>query len=246
MQINEGFSDIPDLSAEALYSAEVRHLDRLTPAQQTQAITEAQAGNTEAGHALVVHCLNWTRMKAEAIHQEYQPRHTDIMDLISHGNLKMLEGLPQALTANDPIRYLMSTAVNEMRRYVYYHDPMIQRSRKAPDKLPATISLEAGQWPLVQRLARPDIHLASEANTVATHQFVYEALGKISEHRRKLLASYFGLFGQPAQRQQDIADELGVPKRQVAKGIESAKTMLARRLAPYMHQRVIDTGSNCT
>jgi DNA-directed RNA polymerase specialized sigma subunit len=232
---------LTDVSAHDLYSAEVQHIDRLTPEQQAQAIAEAQSGNVEAQHALVAHCLNWTRMKAEAIHQEYQPRHTDVMDLIGHGNLKMLEGLPHALQAKDPVRYLMSTAANEMQRYVYYHDPMIQRSRKTPDALPDTVRLDAGQWPHVQRLAGPDIHLVAETTAMATHQFVYEALARISEHRRKLLASYFGLDGQPAQRQQDIADELGVPKRRVAKGIESAKAMLARRLAPYMLERAINT-----
>src|SRR3954452_11776985 len=96
---------------------------------------------------------------AASIYQEREPAHSDLMDLVGHAHLKMLEALPKALRANDPMRYLMSVSALEMRLYCSYDDPLVKRSRWRPksDNHPITVSIEQGTTPPIQTLAAPDV-----------------------------------------------------------------------------------------
>ena len=49
-----------------------------------------------------------------------------------------------------------------------------------------------------------------------------------------MLTTYFGLYGQPAKRAGDIAEELQMNKKAVEHVIHRAKTKVAEKLAPYM------------
>jgi hypothetical protein len=69
------------------------------------------------------------------------------MDLIGEANVKMLEAMPNALQANDPIAYLMGVSAIEIRRYCAYHDPLIKRSKDKPAVTHQTVSLDADNTP---------------------------------------------------------------------------------------------------
>ena len=116
-----------DLSGVALYRAEVQRIPYLTREQQADYVSAAQAGNTDATHALVLNCLNWTMRRARAIHRDREPQHTDVMDLVGTANIRMLEAAPNALGADDPVSYLMTVASNAMRWQVTYKDPLVTR-----------------------------------------------------------------------------------------------------------------------
>src|SRR5437868_458925 len=117
-----------DLSGSALLRAEVQRIPFIPRDEQPAYIEAARAGDETAQHDLILNCLNWTMTKAASIYRDRQPPHSDLMDLVGHAHLKLLETLPKALQAVNPTGYLMSVAALEMRLYCTYDDPMIKRS----------------------------------------------------------------------------------------------------------------------
>src|SRR5438067_1775396 len=88
-----------DLSGAALYRIEVQRIPFLSREQQTDYVGRAQAGDTDATHALILNCLNWTMRRARTIYCDREPQHTDVMDLVGTANMQMIEVVPNALTA---------------------------------------------------------------------------------------------------------------------------------------------------
>lgn len=71
--------------------------------------------------------------KATVIYTENHPVHSDIMDLVGQANVEIIEALPIALEADNPIRYLMSVGALAMKRYCFYNDPLVKRPRGRGD-----------------------------------------------------------------------------------------------------------------
>jgi RNA polymerase sigma factor (sigma-70 family) len=235
-----------DISGITLYSAELRRLPLLTPEEEEQHIAEAKIGNEEARATLLSRCLPWLISKATSIYVEYQPRHSDLMDLVGQANVEMVEALPHALTADNPIRYLMSVGALAMKRYCFYNDPMVRRPRRQSDDYhhPTTVSMEQHEWPLAETLASPDMYLTSEEaeewKIREQDKLIYNALQQLNPRYRDMLTTYFGLYGQPAKRAGDIAEELHLKKKAVEHVLHRAKHCVATKLAPYMLEQSID------
>src|SRR5258708_5944036 len=117
-----------DLSAYALYDAEFAQLPRFSRQEQGELVDRARKGHDEARHLLVVNCLHWALIMAHRIYHERRPLHVDVLDLMAVANLKMLEKVDKALTADDPVAYLLTIAAQVMRVYCTYYAPLIQRS----------------------------------------------------------------------------------------------------------------------
>lgn len=236
----EELNHMDDISGPVLYSAELRRLPFLTPKAEAQHITKAQAGNDESRSALLSHCLPWLMAKAVAVYAERRPSHSDVMDLVGQANLEMVEALPNALQADNPVRYLMSVGVLAMKRYSFYNDPMIRRPRRRPDDYehPTMASLEAGEWPLLENIAMPDISLTREETEEwkirEQDKIIYAALQQLSPHYRDTLVAYYGLYGQPAKRAGDIAKELQKNKKAVEHTLRRAKDKVAANLTSFM------------
>lgn len=218
-------SRMDDLSGAALYRLEVQRIPFLNREQQADYVGAAQAGDTNATHALVLNCLNWTMRRARAIHRDREPQHTDVMDLVGTANMRMLEVMPNALQADDPVSYLMTVASNAMRWHVTYRDPLVTRQRDQPFSKahPDTVSLQEWDQP------------TSEI-PVTTHQceFIYEALSRLSKQHQIVLEAHYGLHGGHSMKNEDIALMLNVPKQTVEKYLWRAKRRLATKLGPYL------------
>ncbi|HVB24088.1 MAG TPA: sigma-70 family RNA polymerase sigma factor [Ktedonobacteraceae bacterium] len=229
-----------DLSGTVLYAAEVKRIAYLTREEQAGYIEAAREGDIAAQEALLLNCLHWAHYRAWAVMHDFEPSHSDIMDLVGCANVRMVEALPSALKASDPIKYLMSVSANEMKRYCMYHDPLIKRHRDQPlsKPHPITYSLEEGGQPLTDSLAGPDIQLVPpemhEEKKLSEYQVVYDALQQLSRRKREVLIAAYGLYGEPAQRNGDIAEMLDLPKETVEKYLWRAKLSLAEKLAPYV------------
>lgn len=231
---------IKDLSGPTLYSAEVRRLPFLAPGEEARHVAEAQRGNDESRKILVSRCLPWLMAKATAIYVEYRPAHSDLIDLVGQANVDIVAALPLALQATNPIRYLMSVGAKAMRRYCFYNDPMIRRPRRPDDdyRHPMTESMEQTGRQLAEYPAAPNIYLTPEAveerKIREQDELVYRALQQLSPRYRDMLITHFGLYGQPAKRAGDIAEELHMQKKAVEHVIARAKIKVAAYLAPYM------------
>ncbi len=214
-----------DLSGAALYRTEVQRLPYLTREQQADYVGAAQVGDTDATHALVLNCLNWTMRRARAIHRDREPQHTDVMDLVGTANMRMLEAVPNALSADDPVSYLMTVASNAMRWQVTYRDPLVTRQRDQPltHAHPTTVSLEDR-----------DMSIAAAPPVTRECQFVHDALKQLSKRHQIVLAAAYGLNGERGMKNEDIAAMLHVSKGTVEKYLWRAKRRLAAKLGPYL------------
>lgn len=229
-----------DISGPVLYSAELHRLPFYTPEEEADHISQARAGNEESQAALLTLCLPWLMVKATTIYFAYHPMHSDVMDLVGHANVEMVEALPNELQARSPVKYLMSVGAFAMRRYCYYNDPLIKRPRYQgrENALPTTVSLESGDWPFIESLAAPNVSLAeneaAELKMQVQDQIVYDAMQRLSPRYRSVLTNHYGLYGQPVKRPGDIAEELGVSQSAVEHVIKRAKIKTAAILAPYV------------
>lgn len=221
-----------DLSGAALYRTEVQRLPYLTREQQADYVGAAQAGDTDATHALILNCLNWTMRRARAIHRDREPLHTDVMDLVGTANVRMLETVPNALRADDPVAYLMTVASHAMRWHVTYRDPLVTRQRDQPltREHPMTVSLEDWDQP------------GTEAPASSDCRFVYDALATLSSRHRIVLEAAYGLHGNQAMKNEDVAAMLQVSKGTVEKYLWQAKRRLAAKLEPYLTERGLQAG----
>ena len=211
-----------DLSGPALYRAEVKRIPFI-PREEQPAVVEAARNDDEtAQHDLILTCLNWTMRRAQAMCREYPPQHSDMMDLVGHADVKMLEALPCSLRADDPVAYCMTVGASAIRWYCLYNDPMVQRKRDEPLTYshPATVSLEDHDEPVPE----------CTDSTCTDFKLVYEALGSLSKRHQAVLIAAYGLHGEARHRNEDIAVLLGVDKGTVEKYLWRAKKGLAGKL----------------
>jgi RNA polymerase sigma factor (sigma-70 family) len=211
-----------DLSGPVLYRAEVKRIPIIAREEQPAVIEAARNDDEAAQHELLLNCLNWTMRRAAAMCQDYPPQHSDVMDLVGHANMRMLEALPCALRADDPVAYCMSVGASAIRWYCLYNDPLIQRKRDEPMTYthPGTVSLEAHDMPAAYETPQDE----------PEYKIVYEALGKLSKRHQAVLIAAYGLHGEARHRNEDIAAMLNVDKSTVEKYLWRAKKRLVVKL----------------
>ncbi len=234
MLTTDELDQLDDLSGRVLYEVEVQRIPYLTPDERDAYIAEARLGSQEARNQLITDCLHYTLYKADVTYRDRTPPHSDVMDLIGHAHVTLLEVFPKALMAEKPIKYLLSMAAVEMRLYCTYDDPLIRRSRTKPFSAdhPHTVTIEAAQ--LV-------VDTASEPMAEAEYRLVYGAVHELTEQRRDILIAVYGLFGQPTSSIEDIAALRHLKVATVKNYLWRAKVKLAKRLGPYVLDKWLKT-----
>src|SRR6185437_11632803 len=225
----EPIDRLEEISAQSVYYATVRQLPFLTDEQQATYAEAARNGDTEAAYQLFTNCLNWTIDKAYYLYQAHQPAHTDLMDLIGHANIKMLEALPNALKSTDPVKYLMSVGAYEMHTYCIRRDPMIRRPKVEPKHYehPMTVS-NTTTWARVEELRGPDVLLTPEEEP--TDDTLYEAIDRLPEKQRYLIMGYYGLGAFAAHKADELAVQFGTTKKGIESSLRRAHERLGRLL----------------
>lgn len=227
MLSGEELDELYGLDCQRLYSAELHRLPRLSMDEKLELIRAAQEGDSGARNALILNCLNWTYMKALEVVREREPQHCDVLDLAEHGTLKMFDAFETALSARDPVSYLMSAAVHEMRRYCTYHDPLIRRSRATgpkPDH-PMTVSLEEGEYPFAERLAAPET-----TGPPKDYSALYHAMRRLTPAQKRAVVSFYGLYDSEPLSQTEIARREESNPATIGTRIHIARLVLKREL----------------
>ncbi len=212
-----------DISGSTLYRAEVKRIPFL--------LFNARGGSIQARNELICDCLHYTFAKAGIIYQERQPVHSDVMDLIGHAHVTLLEAFPRAMMAEKPIKYLLSMAALEMRLYCTYDDPLIPRPRTRPFSRshPQTVSIEAAREPVA---AEGEEHIPNDE-----YQLVYDAVQQLTEQRREMITAVYGLFGHSVTSIEEIAAERQLKVATAKNYLWRAKTALARKLGPFVVEK---------
>ncbi len=226
----EELDRMEDLSAATLYHAEVRRIPLLPRDGQSEYVEAAREGDETALQRLVLNCLNWTMRRADAIYRDKEPAHSDMMDLVGHANMKMVEAMPKALTAKDPVAYCMTVGALAMSWYCLYNDPLVQRKRDQPLNAPhpGTVSLENNDVPVSHEVSPQD---------APEYKIIYDALAQLGKRHQIVLMAAYGLHGETKRSNEEIAIMLNLPKGTVEKYLWRAKRRLAAKLAPYVTEK---------
>lgn len=226
--MNDGLETIDifaldDLSAETLYTLEVKSLRRVSREEEPGQVERAQQGDGEARQALLKSCLRYLRLKALDLYYERRPVHTDVMDLVGVANLAIVEGLEKALQTREPFLYLIGIGLKQMRVYCTYHAPLIRRPEMSIkevirlDPYPASASVESLNTPLydsdgrrlwIEQIEAPAINLdqsAYEKSKQEQFALLYEAIAQLSPLQRETILRLYGLLGQPAEDTSELA-----------------------------------------
>ncbi len=129
--INRYYLNFMELSADALYKAELHRLpdvSRLSAEQRKWLVARARANEARAHHDLMLCCLGYVLRRAQMIREERQPQQ-ETLDLAQEGSVAMLEAMEKALGTRDPIAYLCRAAQRAMRVACIspeYRDPEIE------------------------------------------------------------------------------------------------------------------------
>jgi RNA polymerase sigma factor (sigma-70 family) len=220
--------EIKDISGLTLYNAETKRIPLLTPEEQTILLDEAHKGSREARNRIIMNYLTLMIWFAQKKMYERKLKHSDIADLIGIANVNMLEKFPKALEQEDPIRYLLKDTFYEMKKYSIYDDPMIHlhRSRKLDPDHPESVSFEAYERDLVNTLPATDIKIEEEPFNSSLH----EAITKLTPTRRTAIIRRYGLYGNPRETLDEIAQSKGVTPQSVSLAELSARRSLAKML----------------
>lgn len=189
----------------ALYRYEVLNQPYISkwPKEEVDALLDqARQGDQDARELLIKCCLAFVFYRAWRYTD--QLRHDDPMDLVSIGNIALLEGLDKALTeAVHPIKYLLSHAAFAMQHYVYHDSYLIKRDKHRNEVI-QTVSLDQALGAsdltyadLVGALQEFDMLSESETNSDVFYGPLYEAINQLTEKQRFVVVKHFGLENAP-------------------------------------------------
>ncbi len=198
--------------------------------QQDALITQARAGDQEAREVLLCSCLSFVFYRGWRYKDDI--RHDDPMDLVSVGNLAMLEVLEKALYADNPIKYLISHGAYAIAHYVFYDGPMIKRGRRHEVTPVASLDAELGQTDLtyndvlgmIDESDRSDVEEKNYAD-------LYQALDRLTGNQRHVVMKHFGLDDAP-ESLAEVGRTMAINPESAWKHWKAARKRLKKLLEP--------------
>jgi RNA polymerase nonessential primary-like sigma factor len=118
------------LNSYQQYRSEVSSLPRLTASEERDLEQRARQGDEQARKQLIESSLQYvTRIAWRYV---CYVRQDDYPDLVSVGNMAIVEGIEKAMTAAKPGAYLRWLARSAIRRYCFARSPLVTRQRGLP------------------------------------------------------------------------------------------------------------------
>jgi len=112
------------------YRSEVLRLPRLTASEERELEQLARLGDEQARQQLIESSLQY--VASVAWRYVCYVRQDDYPDLVSVGNMAVVEGIAKALTATRPGAYLRGMARHAIRRYCLARSSLIAKQRRLP------------------------------------------------------------------------------------------------------------------
>jgi RNA polymerase primary sigma factor len=107
------------LTSVEQYRSEIACLPVLSRAEEAELVRRARLGERQAKDALLQSCLRYVAVVTNRYACYLQ--HEEYLDLVSVGNLAMVECLEKALTVDNPVAYLYGVAKLAVKSYAYRH-----------------------------------------------------------------------------------------------------------------------------
>jgi len=112
------------------YRSEVLSLPRLTASEERDLEQRARQGDEQARKQLIESSLQY--VASVAWRYVCYVQQDDYPELVSVGNMAIVEGIEKALTAAKPSAYLRGMARNAIRRYCFARSRLVSRQRRLP------------------------------------------------------------------------------------------------------------------
>jgi DNA-directed RNA polymerase sigma subunit (sigma70/sigma32) len=180
------------LSTVEQYRSEVLRLPSLTRSEECELVQRARNGDQQAKDALLQSCLRYVATVAYSYTCYVQ--HDDYLDLVSVGNLALVECLEKALTIDNPVAYLHGVVKLAMKAYCYKHSQLITHQRGQPFVRVASLDApqENGEGCAAEMLSAPP---PEPERTPANCDKLYRAIRTLTPKQRYVILRCFGLDG---------------------------------------------------
>jgi hypothetical protein len=137
-------------------------------------------------------------------------QHEEYFDLVSVGNLAIVERLEKTLTVDNPVAYLYGVAKLAIRSYCYTHSQLISQVRGRPmvwtDSLDAPLCDRKGC--LADLLVAP-CHESEKEQSDFTR--LYEAINALTPKQQYVILRFYGLDGDAPESIASISRRLLSP-----------------------------------
>ncbi len=193
------------LTSVEQYLSEIASLPVLSRGEEAELVRRARLGERQAKEELLQGCLRYVA----AVTSRYSCylQHEEYLDLVSVGNLAIVECLEKALTVDNPVAYLYGVAKLAIRSYCYTHSQLMTQARGKPfvwvDSLDAPFCDHQGC--LADCLVAPEPVPMKEPSDFAR---LYAAINALTPKQQYVILRVFGLDGDAPESIASISRRL--------------------------------------
>ncbi len=177
------------LTSEEQYRSITKHLPRFTREQEADLIQRARTGDSAAREELIFSCLNYVGFIANWCTRFVY--HDDYLDLVGIGNLVIVENLDKALAKDNPCGYLRKIVKCTVITYCLTHASLVTRPVKSEPTY--TVSFDTPVY--ANTLSQEPVVVSEKAD----YTLLYQALERLPQAYREVLARYYGLYDKPVE-----------------------------------------------
>lgn len=179
---------------------------------ERELLCKVQQGDNEARNTLIVHNLRLVVFIAK----KFESTKINLEDLVSIGSMGLIKGV-QTFKMEKNIKlatYASRCIENEILMYLR----KTQRSRKeySLDEV-LSVDSEGNEMMLSDVLASDEDLALTKLTKDEDIRNLYYSLDKLSNRERQIIIMRFGLYGEEAKTQKEVADELGISQSYISR-----------------------------
>ncbi len=179
---------------------------------ENKLLLEVKEGSLEARNTLIVHNLRLVVFIAK----KFESTKINIEDLISIGSMGLIKGV-QTFKMDKNIKlatYASRCIENEILMYLRKTHKM--RQEVSLDEV-LSIDNEGNEMMLADVLGDPNPSVLTEMTSDEDIQNLYTAVGKLKKREKEIIVMRFGLYGETALTQKEVADTLGISQSYISR-----------------------------
>ena len=179
---------------------------------ENKLLLEVKNGSLEARNTLIVHNLRLVVFIAK----KFESTKINIEDLISIGSMGLIKGV-QTFKMDKNIKlatYASRCIENEILMYLRKTQKI--RQEVSLDEV-LSIDNEGNEMMLADVLGDPNPSVLSEMTSEEDIQNLYTAVSKLSKREKEIIVMRFGLYGNTALTQKEVADTLGISQSYISR-----------------------------
>lgn len=180
--------------------------------EEMELLLKLKEGDMDARNTLIVHNLRLVVFIAK----KFESTKINIEDLISIGSIGLIKGV-QTFKIEKNIK-LATYASRCIENEILMHLRKTQKSRNeySLDEV-LSIDSEGNEMVLADVLGSDDVPTLTKLLKEEDIENLYYALNKLSEREKEIVIMRFGLYGEVALTQKEVADKLGISQSYISR-----------------------------